>query len=52
MAPTLDRPRDRRITRKARRRLLCARAGVPNTGRQWRKLRKAIARAERQARTS
>lgn len=26
---------------------LCARHGVPNTGRQWRRLRKALARQER-----
>lgn len=35
--------------RKPTRRWTMAQMGLPNTGRQWRKLRKGMARAERQA---
>lgn len=40
----------RRKGHKAERRNLCALAGVKNTGRQWRKLRKAQRREEQEMR--
>jgi hypothetical protein len=46
-APSRDTPRVSQL-RAARRMLMaehCATTGKPNTGRQWRKLRKAVRRA-------